>query len=189
MTSARNFTDDAAVQEDPRAAAVTPRPVVARLPKYAAGKPPAVIEGLQPTSSPPTRTRCRRCPRCWPRSTPSTTSTATRTRCAPRCAPNWAASWTSRPTTSSRCRQPGCAGPDPADLRRADDGRHRGRGRLRLAVLRGLPDRGRTPPARDVQVPLTAGRPPRPRGHGGRRHRAHPRRSCCARPTTRPARC
>jgi len=48
MTSARNFTDDAAVQEDPRAAAVAPRPVVAQLPKYAAGKPPAVIEGLQP---------------------------------------------------------------------------------------------------------------------------------------------
>jgi len=48
MTSTQNPTNVAAVQTAAQDRQIRPRPVMDRLPKYAAGKPPAVIEGLQP---------------------------------------------------------------------------------------------------------------------------------------------
>lgn len=48
MTSTQDPTNVAAVQTAARDRQIRPRPVMDRLPKYAAGKPPAVIEGLQP---------------------------------------------------------------------------------------------------------------------------------------------
>lgn len=48
MTSTQDPTNVAAVQTAARDGQIRPRPVMDRLPKYAAGKPPAVIEGLQP---------------------------------------------------------------------------------------------------------------------------------------------
>ena len=73
---------------------IRPRPVVGRLPRYAAGKPPVAVDGLASYKLSSNENPLPRSRQCLRPSQPRQTSTATRTPSAASCAERSPSSWT-----------------------------------------------------------------------------------------------
>ena len=156
------------------AGGIRPRPVVGRLPRYAAGKPPVAVDGLvsyklssneNPLPPHPRRPGGHRTPdRLQPLS-------GSPQQQAPRCARRVPG----RPGGGHRHRRRQPRRPQPAadHVRRPERRRQGGRGDLRVAVLRGVPHQRRPGRGRKRPDPPDGGRPPRPGRHGGGRHGPH----------------